>query len=80
MTAPRRNARDPEQALIEATLGAHRDRDPDGNARPSSAWADLSVEGRVKAFHAQSEMRAIECALDPDGWDSTVKAVLERLR
>lgn len=80
MTAARRNARDPEQVLIEATLGAHRDRDPDGNARPSSAWADLSVAGRVKAFEALIEMRAIESALDPNGWDSTVKAVLERLR
>lgn len=80
MTAIRRNGRDPEQALIEATLGAHRDRDPDGNARPSPAWADLSAVGRVKAFQAQVEMRAIERALDPNGWDSTVKAVLERLR
>ena len=71
--------RDPEELLIEDTLGAYRDRGPDGLPMAPAAWSDLTSEGRVRAFAAQVEMRTIEAALDPDGWNSTVKAVLARL-
>lgn len=73
-------ARDPEALLIEQTLGAYRERDAYGMPVAPAAWSDLSTEGRVRAFEALVQMRAIEATLDADGYDSTVKAVLARLR
>ena len=72
-------ARDPEELLIEQTLGAYRERDMNGVPMATAAWSDLSTQGRVRAFNAQVQMRAIEAALDDDGYNSTIKAVLARL-
>jgi hypothetical protein len=79
MTA-RTPKRDPEDLLIEQTLGAHRELDVHGVPMAPAAWSDLSSEGRVRAFRAQVQMRTLEAALDENGWNSTVKAVLARLR
>ena len=71
--------REDEEILIEAALGAHRERDRDGLPLPAPAWADLTPEGRVEVFHRQLQSRRIESMLDERGWSSTVRAVMERL-
>lgn len=67
------------EALIEAAASAHRDAD-DGRARPSPAWLDLDGAGRVEAFVAAAQARAIEAALDGEGLSATGRAVLVRIR
>jgi hypothetical protein len=67
-------------ALIEATLSAHRERDDAGRPRPAPAWADLSPDDRVEAFEASRAARALEAAWDPRGRSATVRAVAERVR
>jgi hypothetical protein len=47
---------------------------------PHPAWADLAPEHREAAFDATATARAVEAALDPEGWSGTVHAVLARLR
>ena len=64
---------------IEATLGAHRDRDADGLPVAPPEWWDLSPEDCEQAFHLRVRARAIERALHERGWSSTVQAVLERI-
>jgi hypothetical protein len=71
--------RDDEDALIEATLSAHRERDADGLPMAPPQWWDLSPEMCEQAFARQLQARVVESALDPQGWSSTVKAVLGRL-
>jgi hypothetical protein len=73
------SAREEEELLIEAALGAYRERDRDGLPLPSPAWADLTPEGRVEVFRRQMQSRRVESALDERGWNSTVRAVMERL-
>lgn len=71
--------RDDEELLIEATLTAHRERDPDGLPAAPPQWWDLSPEGRERAFQLQLAARRIESLLDERGWSSTVKAVMEKV-
>jgi hypothetical protein len=73
------NARERDELLVEAALGAHRDRDRDGLPLPAPAWADLAPEGRALVFRRQLQSRFVESALDERGWNSTVRAVLARL-
>ena len=67
-------------ALVEAVTTAFRPRDP-FSGRPTAApeWHDLGAEGRLEAFDAIAELRALEAALDPDGLSTTARAVLSRL-
>jgi hypothetical protein len=70
---------DRHDVLVEATLGAHRQLDTDGLPVPPPAWWDLSPEACEQAFQLRMRSRAIERALDPRGWSTTVWAVLERI-
>jgi hypothetical protein len=70
---------DAEAALLEATLGAHRERDAEGLPSAPPQWWDLSPEACERACLRQAEARLIESALDERGWSGTVKAVLERV-
>ncbi|MBI3450392.1 MAG: hypothetical protein HY049_15935 [Acidobacteria bacterium] len=65
--------------LIEAAAGAHRARDAWGNVIPSSDWADLTPAAREAAFELQMESRAIEALLDPEGIDTTGRAIMKRI-
>lgn len=70
---------DDRARLLSAATSAHRDRDPDGRARPHSAWLDLDAAGRLAAHDAAAALRRLEAALDPDGLSTTARAVLSRL-
>lgn len=70
----------PDEALVEAAAGAHRERGPRGEVRSHPAWHDLDVTGREAAWAAAAESRALEAALDPAGLSSTARAVLARIR
>lgn len=70
----------PEDLLVEATLGAHRQPGEAGVPAPPPEWADLSDAGRMRAYEAQLLAREWERALDDDGFSSTVHAVLARIR
>lgn len=67
------------EALIEQVVSAARARDPRGGVRPSPAFYDLDDAGRVEAFELSIKQRRIEAALDDDGHNATVKAVLAKL-
>ena len=69
-----------DDPLIEAAAAAFRERDADGAIRFHPAWWDLDDEGRVAAYVAAAESRALEAALDPSGLSSTGRAVLARIR
>ncbi len=71
--------REDEDALIEATLTAYRERDVDGLPQAPPEWWDLSPEAREEAFRRQLEMRRLESLLDKRGWSTTVRAVMGRL-
>lgn len=64
---------------IEEVTSAHRDRSGRGEVRPAAAWMDLDDAGRREAFAATVTARALEAALDPRGWSSTVRALRARL-
>lgn len=70
---------DEEAALLEATLGAHRDRDAEGLPLAPPQWWDLPAEACELAWLRQADARVVESALDERGWSGTVKAVLERI-
>lgn len=64
---------------IEAVLSAHRERDLDGALRFHPAFYDLDAAGRARAADEAMVLRALEAASDPEGWSSTVRAVLARI-
>lgn len=66
-------------ALLEAVVSAHRERDRDGRPRAHPAFHDLDAEGRRAAFEAALLARRLEAALDPEGLSTTARAVLARL-
>jgi hypothetical protein len=70
---------DRDDLLVEAVLGAHRERDADGLPVAPPQWWDLSPEDRERAFRLQLAARRVEGLLDARGWSGTVKAVMERL-
>ena len=70
---------DDEETLIEEVAGAFRPRDP-RRLGYLPAWYDLSETGREQAYEKVLEMRAFEAALDPQGRNATVHAVLARIR
>jgi hypothetical protein len=70
---------DPEDLLVEATLGAYRALGADGMPLPTPAWSDLSPESRERAYRLQCLWRRLEQEADPQGYNSTVRAVLARI-
>ena len=71
--------RDMQDLLVEATLSAHRHRDPDGLPVPPAEWWDLSPVDCERAFRLQARARAFESAVHERGWSGTVQAVMARL-
>ena len=68
-------------ALIEAVTTAHRTIDPFTRmVRGHEAFHDLDDDARRVAYERTLATRAIEQALDPEGWTTTVRAVMARLR
>ena len=68
-----------QELLIEATLSAHRHRDPDGLPVAPAEWWDLSTEACDEVFRRQFRARVFESAVHERGWSSTVTAVMARL-
>jgi hypothetical protein len=64
-------------ALVEAAVTPHRERDAEGRIVPPPAWWDLSPEAREELFRRQMLSRMIERAADPRGRSGTVRAVLQ---
>lgn len=77
MTDPTESA--DEELLIEAVAAAHRPRSRD-ELRYHPAWHDLGQSGRQRAVERAAALRKIEAALDPEGFSTTVHAVLARIR
>jgi len=77
MTDPTKPA--DEELLIEAVAAAHRPRSRD-ELRYHPAWHDLGADGRRRASERAAALRKVEAALDPDGFSTTVHAVLARIR
>ncbi len=69
-----------EQLLLEQVTSAHRARGVDGAIRSHPAWHDLNDAGRLEAFDETVRLRQLEAAADAEGFSSTVRAVLSRLR
>ncbi|MFO0552661.1 MAG: hypothetical protein U0271_29995 [Polyangiaceae bacterium] len=69
-----------KERLIERAASAHRDRDPRGQIVASPAFHDLDEEGRLAAYAAAVELRRLEAALDPEGQNTTVRAILRLVR
>ncbi|MCA9552820.1 MAG: hypothetical protein KC933_22490 [Myxococcales bacterium] len=69
---------DPQAQLVEEAAGAHRPT-REGRVDQSAAWRDLDADGREVAFELARRSRVLEAALDPDGYSTTVRAVLARL-
>ncbi len=74
------NARDEQDALVEAALGAFRERDPaSGAIRPSPAFLDLPPAACDELFARQTASRHLERAAHPSGLSTTARAVIRRL-
>jgi hypothetical protein len=67
------------ELLLERVTAAWRARDRDGVVRPHPAWHDLDASARHEAFQVTRLLRVMEAALDPDGLNSTARAVLARI-
>jgi hypothetical protein len=73
------NARDEQDALIEAALGAFRERDPlSGRIKPVAAFFDLAPAALDELFARQTASRHLERAAHPAGLSTTARAVIER--
>jgi hypothetical protein len=68
------------EILIEAATTAWRPQGPSGQVRSHPAWADLDAAGRVAVYEATRILRQLEAAQDAQGFSSTAKRVLARLR
>ncbi|HEY6572113.1 MAG TPA: hypothetical protein VI198_02240 [Candidatus Eisenbacteria bacterium] len=66
-------------ALIEAGVSVHRERDREGRLIPPPEYWDLSPEDVDELFRRQVVSREMERAMDREGRSATVKAVLARL-
>jgi hypothetical protein len=67
-----------EDDLIEELAGAWRPRDQT-TLRFHPAFFDVGEDARRRAHALALTSRPLEAALDPDGWSSTVRAVINRL-
>lgn len=68
-----------EELLLEEVTSAHRERHADGTIRSHPAWHDLDDDGKQEAFDASLQLRKLEAALDGQGLNTTVRAVLKRI-
>jgi hypothetical protein len=68
-----------EELLVAQVTSAHRERDRDGRVKSHHAWHDLDAAGRVAAFDATVQVRALEAAADGAGLSATARAVLARI-
>jgi hypothetical protein len=68
-----------KEMLVEEAASAWRPRTPDGRTLEHPAWADLDVSGRREAFEAALVMRAVEAAVDADGYSAGVRALAGRI-
>ena len=66
--------------LTVAAASGWRPSDADGVPRAHPAWHDLDYAGRSELLTVTAQLRAIEACLDPEGFSSTVRAVLARIR
>lgn len=66
--------------LTAAAATSWRPSDADGRPRAHPAWHDLDDAGRQELFAVTTQLRVIEACLDADGFSSTVRAVLARIR
>ncbi|HEX6810229.1 MAG TPA: hypothetical protein VF384_01285 [Planctomycetota bacterium] len=69
-----------QDLLIEQATTAWRPRDPEGAVAAHPAFWDLDPPGRVRLHEAIERQRLLEAALDAEGWSSTARAVIERIR
>lgn len=69
-----------EELLLEQVTSAFRERARDGSVKSHPAWHDLDANGRREAFRATVELRELERGLDPQGYSTTVRALLARIR
>ncbi len=67
-----------DEILIEQVAGAHRPPSRD-ELRYHPAWHDLGDEGRMKAYELSRALRKAEAAIDPEGFSTTVRAVLAKI-
>lgn len=67
------------EVLLEAATSAYRERRADHRILPAPAWWDLPAQAREELFRRQVSARALERALDPEGWSGTVRAVMARI-
>jgi hypothetical protein len=72
------NARE-RDALIEAGVGAYRQRDADGRLEPPPEWWDLAPDALDELYRRQLLARELERLIDPLGESATIKAVLSRI-
>jgi hypothetical protein len=66
-------------ALIEASVTAHRETDREGRLIPPAAWWDLSPADAEELYRRQVVTRALERATAPAGHSTTVEAVLGKI-
>ena len=64
---------------VEEVTTAWRPRTPWGTILEHPAWADLDPVARQAAFEQTFIARRLERGLDPEGYSSTVRAVLDRI-
>jgi hypothetical protein len=67
-------------ALIEASVTAHRASDLEGRLAPPPEWFDLAPEALDELFERQLLQRDLERALDSGGRTGTARAVMEWLQ
>jgi hypothetical protein len=72
-------ARPDTDFLIEQAVSAWRPVGPSREILPHPAWCDLPPATRAAAFHSTLRSRTLECALDPEGFSTTTRAVLGRI-
>jgi hypothetical protein len=69
-----------QELLIEEATSAWRPRTPDGTILTHPAWADLDADARETVHDETVIARRLERGIDPEGYSTTVRAVLARLR
>ena len=69
-----------QDALVEAAVSAHRERDPEGRLQPPAEWWDLPAGALDELFVQQVAAREVERVMDRDGRSTTVEAVIRRIR
>ena len=70
---------DPQDALIEQVSGAFRGTGLSGEVQAHRAFYDLDEAGRLEAHQRSIVLRQLESALDPRGFSTTVRSVLNRI-